>query len=161
MKIRKTTPADLERVMEIYAAARDFMMKTGNPHQWKDCDPKRFVIEKDIEKGCSYVCTEGERVVGVLAFIPGEDITYKMIYDGKWLNDDPYAVIHRIASSGEIKGAGTFMMKWAESQFQHIRIDTHRDNKVMQNMLSKLGYSYCGIIYLENGDERLAFEKIQ
>lgn len=159
MEIRKTTVDDLERVMEIYALARTFMAETGNPNQWKTHKPQRELIEKDIEIGQSYVCTEDEKIIGVLAFIPGEDPTYKVIYDGKWLNDEPYAVVHRIASSGEAKGTGTFMMKWAESQFPHIRIDTHRDNKVMQNMLSKLGYTYCGIILLEDGDERLAFEK--
>ncbi len=159
MEIRKTTFADLERVLEIYSLAREFMVKTGNPNQWKTHKPQRELIEKDIRIGQSYVCTENEKVVGVLAFIPAEDPTYKIIYNGKWLNDEPYAVVHRIASSGEIKGTGTFMMEWAESQFPHIRIDTHKDNKVMQNMLSKLGYTYCGIIHLEDGDERLAFEK--
>ena len=159
MEIRKTTRGDLERVMEIYALAREFMARTGNPNQWKKHKPQRNHIEKDIEIGQSYVCTERGNIVGVLAFIPGEDPTYKIIYDGKWQNNEPYAVVHRIASSGEVKGTGTFMMKWAESQFPHIRIDTHRDNRVMQNMLSKLGYTYCGIIHLEDGDERLAFEK--
>ncbi len=160
MEIRKTTEADLERVMEIYAVARDFMAKTGNPNQWKTHKPQRALVENDIEKGQSYICLDGGNIVGVLAFIPGEDPTYKVIYDGKWLSDEPYVVVHRIASSGEVKGTGTFMMKWAEGQFPHIRIDTHRDNKVMQNMLKKLGYTYCGIIHLEDGDERLAFEKI-
>ena len=159
MEIRKTTADDLERVMEIYALARTFMAETGNPNQWKTHKPQRELIEKDIEIGQSYVCTEDEKIIGVLAFILGEDPTYKVIYDGKWVGDEPYAVVHRIASSGEVKGTGTFMMKWAESQFPHIRIDTHKDNKVMQNMLSKLGYTYCGIILLEDGDERLAFEK--
>ncbi len=160
MEIRKTTAADLDRVMEIYALAREFMAKTGNPHQWKTHKPQRELIEKDIETGQSYVCTEKERIIGVLAFIPGDDPTYGVIYDGEWKSQEAYAVVHRIATSGEVKGTGTFMMKWAESQFPHIRIDTHKDNRVMQNMLSKLGYSYCGIIHLEDGDERLAFEKI-
>lgn len=159
MEIRKTTFADLERVMEIYALAREFMVRTGNPDQWKTHKPQRALIEKDIDAGQSYVCTVGDKIIGVLAFIPGEDPTYKVIYDGEWRSDEPYAVVHRIASSGEVKGTGTFMMKWAESRFPHIRIDTHKDNKVMQNMLSKLGYSYCGIIHLEDGDERLAYEK--
>ncbi len=159
MKIRKTTLNDLERVMEIYDLARDFMVRTGNPNQWKTHKPQKELIVKDIEKEQSFVCIKDEKIIGVLAFIYGEDPTYRVIYDGQWLNDEPYAVVHRIASSGEAKGTGTFMMKWAESQFPHIRIDTHRDNRVMQNMLKKLGYTYCGIIHLEDGDERLAFEK--
>lgn len=34
MEIRKATEADLERQMAIYARAREFMARTGNPHQW-------------------------------------------------------------------------------------------------------------------------------
>jgi hypothetical protein len=30
----------------------------------------------------------------------------------------------------------------------------------MQKLLSKLGYTYCGLIYLEDGAERIAFQKI-
>lgn len=159
MKIRKTTFADLENVMQIYARARKFMAESGNPNQWKSHKPQKELIVGDIEKGQSYVCTEKGRIRGVFAYIPGEDPTYKVIYEGEWLCNEPYAVVHRIASSGEKKGTGTFMMKWAEENCSHIRIDTHRDNTVMQNMLKKLGYSYCGIIHLEDGDERLAFEK--
>ena len=43
----------------------------------------------------------------------------------------------------------------------HIRIDTHEDNVVMQNLLKKLGFKFCGIIHLKNGDKRLAYEKIK
>lgn len=160
MEIRKAMPEDIEAIMEIYSSAREFMAKTGNPNQWKNHKPQRALVEKDIETGRGFVCIHEGKIIGVLAFIPGEDPTYKVIYDGKWASDEPYAVIHRIASSGEIKGTGTFMMKWAQRQSAHIRIDTHKDNKVMQNMLCKLGYTYCGIILLEDGDERLAYEKI-
>lgn len=159
MEIRKTTLADLENVMEIYKRARQFMAETGNPNQWKSHKPAREQIVIDIEKGQSYVCEEKGETVGVLAYIPGEDPTYKVIYEGEWKNDSDYAVVHRIASSGKVRGTGTFMMKWAEENCPHIRIDTHRDNKIMQNMLRKLGYEYCGIILLEDGDERIAFEK--
>ena len=160
MEIRKAVFADLERINEIYALAREFMKRTGNPHQWRDTSPRKALVEGDIEKGQSFVCVQDEKIVGVLAFIEGEDPTYKTIYEGRWISDRPYSVIHRIASSGEVKGTGEFMMKWAEERCPHIRIDTHKDNRVMQNMLGKLGYEYCGIILLENGEERIAFEKV-
>ena len=34
MRIRKTTESDFDRIMEIYAYAREFMARTGNPNQW-------------------------------------------------------------------------------------------------------------------------------
>ena len=57
--------------------------------------------------------------------------------------------------------------------YENIRIDTHRDNKIMQHNILKQGFTYCGIIYLQSGDaldqrslaskgtqERLAYQKM-
>lgn len=159
MEIRNTTLDDLDGVMTIYKKARQFMRAHDNPTQWLGGKPTRQQVEEDIAKGQSYVCVNEGRIAGVLCFFIGNDPTYKTIYDGNWLNDSPYAVVHRIASSGEFKGTGTFMMEWAFSQYGNVRVDTHEDNYVMQNMLRKLGYTYCGVIHLENGDPRLAFQK--
>lgn len=160
MTIRKAVKNDLPHIFEIYARARKFMAENGNPNQWEDIKPRKELVESDIEKGISYVCEKDGEILGVFAFIYGEDPTYKIIYDGEWLNDKPYAVIHRIASSGKVKGTGEFCLKWALSQYPNIRIDTHRDNTVMRYLMDKLGFAYCGIIHLEDGDERLAFQKI-
>lgn len=159
MEIRKTTLDDLDGVMTIYKKARQFMRAHDNPTQWLGGKPTRQQVEEDIAKGQSYVCVNEGRIAGVLCFFIGNDPTYKTIYDGNWLNDSPYAVVHRIASSGEFKGTGSIMMEWAFSQYGNVRVDTHEDNYVMQNMLTKLGYTYCGVIHLENGDPRLAFQK--
>ena len=158
MKIRNTNLSDLDEVMEIYRKARLFMRAHDNPTQWLGGKPTRKQIEDDIAKHQSFVCIHEGKIVGVLCFFVGNDPTYKII-EGEWLSDDSYAVVHRIASSGEAKGAGTFMMQWAFEKYGNVRVDTHEDNYVMQNMLKKLGYTYCGIIHLENGDPRLAYQK--
>lgn len=157
-EIRKTVKEDLPRVLEIYSHARNFMAETGNPNQWKSHKPTLEQIKGDIENGNGYVCTKDGEIHGVLCFFIGEDPTYKKIV-GEWKNDGEYAVVHRIASSGEAKGVGTFMMEWAFEKHPNVRIDTHEDNKVMQNMLKKLGYEFCGTIFLSDGDPRLAFQK--
>lgn len=69
----------------------------------------------------------------------GIDPTYNIIYEGKWLNDKPYATIHRIASTGEIKGIMHIAMQFALQQYDNIRIDTHHDNMVMQHLIEKKG----------------------
>lgn len=97
-------------------------------------------------------------MVAVFYFAIEEDPTYKMIYKGQWLNDKPYGVVHRIASAGTVRGAGEFCLTWAISQSKNLRIDTHEDNVVMQRLLGKLRFQYCGIIYLKNGEPRLAFQ---
>ena len=159
MEIRKTRIEELDMVMEIYAYARQFMEAHGNPNQWKKTNPPRERVEQDIREGKSYVCIEEDNILGVFYFAVEEDSTYKVIYDGQWKNKESYAVVHRIASAGKAKGVGTFCMNWAYEQFANVKIDTHRDNVVMQNMLKKNGFSYCGIIHLANGEERLAFQK--
>ncbi len=164
MRIRKTAAADIDRIMEIYAHARDFMKEHGNPRQWGPTRwPPRELIENDVKEGHSYVCTDEEdRILGTFFFICGSDIepTYRNITDGQWQDDSPYGVVHRIASSGEEKGTGSFCISWAYEQCGHLRIDTHGDNTVMQNLLHKLGFVHCGTIYVEeDNDPRLAFEK--
>lgn len=159
MQIRKTKPEELDQVMAIYAHARQFMAEHGNPNQWGKVKPAREQIVADIECGCSYVCEEKGEIAAVFFYCKGIDPTYIQIYEGQWLNDKPYGVVHRIAAAGTVKGAGSFCLNWAFSQCGNLKIDTHRDNVVMQNTLKKNGFVYCGIIYLEDGDERLAYQK--
>jgi len=163
MEIRRAKLQDLETIMEIYAHARDFMKEHGNPRQWgmKNWPPKEL-IRQDIERGTSYVCEEEGQVAAVFYFEQGENIEpcYNTI-EGAWIGGSSYGAVHRIASANTVKGAGTFCINWAFAQCGHLRMDTHGDNKVMQNLLKKLGFTYCGIIYVkEEQDPRLAFEKI-
>ena len=164
MRIRKSKKEDLERMMEIYAHARDFMAKTGNPRQWGPTNwPPEELIVQDIESDNSYVCIDEEDcVVGTFFFIQGEDIeeTYRTIDGGSWLDDSAYGVVHRIAADRPGRGIGAFCLNYAYEQCHHLRIDTHEDNKVMQRLLEKEGFVYCGIIYVhEDKDPRKAYEK--
>lgn len=166
MEIRHTRPEDLGRLMEIYAYARDFMVRTGNPRQWAAQGwPPRQLLEEDIQAGRSYVCTDEKdgHVIGTFCYFSGKDIepTYAKIFDGSWKSDAPYGVVHRVASDGSIKGIGRYCIDWAFKESGHLRIDTHPDNKVMQNLLESMGFEKCGIIYVEEDDDpRFAYEKL-
>ena len=164
MQIRKAAEGDISRIMDIYAHAREYMAANGNPKQWGETNwPPEDLIRDDISRGNSYVCEHDGRVVGVFYFICGKDIepTYEVIEDGQWINDEPYGVVHRIASDGSLKGVGTFCINWAFEQCGHLRIDTHTDNKQMQGLLEKLGFERRGIIYVVEDDyPRYAYEKI-
>lgn len=164
MQIRKSKLEDLDRIMEIYVFAREFMAKNGNPNQWGPTNwPPEGLIENDIKTGNSYVCiTPEDEIIGTFFFIQGKDIepTYAEIADGTWLDNSPYGVIHRLASDGSKKGIGSFCIKWVYEQCNHIRIDTHIDNIVMQKLVEKLGFIHCGTIYVEQDNyPRLAYEK--
>ena len=158
--IRKSTFEDLPVILNLRDQAREIMRSYGNVNQWPEGYPLQERFEKDIEEGYNYVMADNDGVlVGTFAFIPSPDITYKVIYDGRWLNDEPYHVIHRIASTPDSHGVLDAILDYCEALDPNIRIDTHQDNIVMINGLKKRGYQYCGIIHLLNGDERLAFQK--
>lgn len=165
-KIRKTTESDLEKIMKIYSYARDFMAKTGNPNQWGPTNwPPEDLLRNDIKNENSYVCINDEgEIVGTFFFVQGQDIepTYREITDGAWVGDSDYGVVHRIASDGSEKGIGQFCINWAFEQCGHLRMDTHTDNVIMQNLLKKTGFIKCGIIYVVEDDyPRYAYERIR
>lgn len=156
--IRRARPEDLEEILEIYAIARRFMKKTGNPTQWGDAFPPEALIREDIRLGQSYVCQLGDRLQAVFAMIPGEDPTYREI-QGAWLNDLPYCAVHRVASRGEVRGLAGEILAWCLEQCGNVRIDTHDDNRPMQRALEKAGFVPCGRIWIEDGTPRIAFQK--
>lgn len=160
MEIRPARPQELPELLTMYANARVFMAQHGNPNQWGTADPPDARIAQDVAEGKSYVCTEEGRIAAVFFFDEGPDPTYKVIEEGSWPDDGPYCVVHRITSNGTVKGAASFCLDWALSQCRSLRIDTHKDNIVMQNLLKKNGFSYCGIIHVENGSPRLAYQKM-
>lgn len=160
MKIRRARLGDLENIMDAYIYARQFMHTTGNATQWIDGYPSEELITRDITDRNCYVCVDPDfGIAGVFYFRIGEDHTYARIDNGQWLNDELYGVIHRIATNGKVKGIAEYCLQWAFDQCGNMRIDTHQDNKVMQHILRKNGFTECGIIYTDNGTERIAFQK--
>ena len=167
MIFRKTTINDIENVMKIINEAQEYFKRNGI-EQWQDGYPNSDTIYNDIKNNSSYVLEYENEIVATAMLSFEEDKTYKNIYEGKWISDmGEYAVIHRIAVSEKIKGNGiaSNIIKLVEelckkNKVNSIKIDTHKDNISMQRLLEKNGFQYCGIIFLEDGNERIAFEKI-
>ena len=169
--VRHAQKADIPRIMTVLEAAKGIMRASGNMGQWVDGYPSEDVIADDIAGGYGFVVEEMEMpeemglvrgsavIVGYFAYIPSPEPTYERIYEGAWLDDDlPYHVVHRIGSTPESNGVFEAIMAFCFSHDPNIRIDTHRDNRIMQHCILKAGFSYCGIIYLASGDERLAYQ---
>ena len=161
--IRKATYDDLPELMEVFGRAREIMRASGNMNQWNDGYPSEEIVRKDIDEGVCYVLPERgkdgkERIIATMAFIPGPDPTYARIYDGEWLDESPYHVIHRIAAAEPGHNVAFTLLDWAFLQTGNIRIDTHKDNVIMQHILAKQGFTHCGTIYLANGDPREAYQ---
>ena len=159
--IRKAHINDLNSILKVYATAREYMRQSGNPNQWGTNKPPKEQLEDDIRKGELFV-GENERgeIHFVFAFILGEDPTYSYIEDGAWLSDAPYGTIHRIASDGTASGVVKSAVDFCKGIIQNIRIDTHHDNKTMQHVVEKIGFTKCGIIYIDDGTPRIAYQLV-
>lgn len=161
MTIRAAHKADLSEIMAVLEAAKGIMRASGNDGQWVNGYPSESVILSDIGAGYGYIVVEKGRIVGYFAYIPSPEPTYARIFEGAWIDDmRPYHVVHRIGSLPDVHGVFRAIMDWCFSQDPNIRIDTHRDNHIMQHCIQSYGFEYCGIIYLESGDPRLAYQKL-
>lgn len=184
MYIRRAEERDLAAVLKIYAAARRYMRQNGNASQWGDSYPKEALLRQDLEREQLYLCVEktpkaeektsgpeaaipeteaehAEQILAVFVLLLGDDPNYQEIEDGTWPNDEPYATVHRIAVSDEVRGRGAarFCLDWSAEQADNLRIDTHADNLPMQRLIAKCGFVRAGIVHMEDGSPRIAYAK--
>lgn len=159
MIIKKCKDNEIDKIMQIYESSRNFMRANGNTNQWINGYPSKELIVEDIKLKRFYGVYENGDLIGVFMLLTGNDTTYEKIYEGSWLNDENYVVIHRIGTIAHGKGVAKLCYDFALSKCKNLRIDTHSDNLIMQRSLLKNGFKYCGVIYLENGDPRLAYQK--
>ena len=158
IEIRQAGIGDLDRIMEIYHSAQEFMIRNGNPSQWGHFYPMRDLLEDDIAEGTCYVLTEDERICGVFVLRFGEDPTYQVIEDGAWPNDAPYLTIHRLAGDGTVHGLFRACAEFCLSFSDNLRVDTHEDNRPMRRCIEGFGFRRCGIIHVGNGTPRIAYQ---
>ena len=158
MQIRKATIDDLDVIMSIYKDAQDFMIESGNPNQWGHFYPSEDLVREDISKGISYVICDRDNPHGVFVLIDGLEPTYQYIENGKWMNEDPYVTLHRIASDGKYHGIFKSAIDYSKSISDNIRIDTHSNNVIMQKQIEKNGFRKCGTIYVRDGSPRIAYQ---
>jgi len=163
LNIRKTKADELDLVLKLFEHGRSIMRADGNFKQWANGHPKPELVVNDIACGNSYLCEDEQgEIVATFAFIQGIDPTYINIYEGEWIDaDSPYGVIHRMASTPESHGVAQQVFDWCYEQCHNLKVDTHRDNHIMQHVLLKSGFKYCGIIYLLSGAERFAYQRIE
>ena len=154
--IRRAKMGDLDRLVEIFEGAKAYMRAHGNLKQWADGYPARSDLAADIENGNLYVMEDGE-IYGAFAMIYGDDPTYEYI-EGAWNYDGPYVTIHRIAQAGGRRGVFKEAADFALTKSPCVRVDTHEDNGPMRRAIVKAGFSYCGIIFLADGNPRLAYQ---
>jgi N-acetylglutamate synthase and related acetyltransferases len=167
MFVRKANPTDLPAIAELYEKGKALLHKNG-VNQWQDGYPNSNSAKADISEGISYVIESDNTVIGSACIIFGEEPTYQDIYEGSWETDSShYGFLHRVTVSPDYAGKrlAVYLFEKAEQlakekQISLLRCDTHKDNISMQKTLTYNGFEKRGIIFLENGDKRLAYEKI-
>ncbi len=168
-RIRSALPSDLPAVLPVFEAAKAIMRADGNLEQWSAPGfPGEDLLLRDIDRGGGFVLESvlssgaesgvGQSPVAYFALLPSPEPTYDHI-EGAWLTDEPYGVLHRIASYPDVHGVFSAIIDFAAARFPHLRIDTHRDNRIMQHVIDAAGFTYCGVIWLTDGTERLAYER--
>lgn len=169
MEIRKSICRDTGALMALFEEARGTIAQLGID-QWQDGYPSPQVVDEDIALERSYAVIIDGQLCGTFVLIEDGEPTYDKIYEGAWQTEaqhQDYVAIHRVAVSVAVRGKGisTSIVSYAEAHARalgrtSLRIDTHKGNVVMRRMLEKHGFRYCGVIYLENGNPRVAYEKI-
>ena len=152
--IRPTTESDIDLVLQMYDHSRSVMRADGNTVQWEGY-PLREDVEEDIRRGVSFLIDD----IGTFALVPGIEPTYGYIDHGRWIDtESPYSTLHRLAAMPGTNGIADIAFRYAKSQADHLRVDTHASNRPMRHILEKEGFVYCGIIYMPDGSPRVAYE---
>ncbi len=162
MLLRKAEKHEAKASYKCIEDARAYHKSMGFV-QWHPDYPTLATIEEDIEKGIGYVFADEEDIYGYCCIVIGEEPAYIEI-DGAWKTDRPYAVMHRMAFSSDARGKGLSRIAIAlikdlcsENGIDAIRADTQEENKVMQHVLAREGFEYCGLITFDGGP-KLAYE---
>ena len=158
LNVRNAEIADLEQIMKIYRYAQDYMIESGNPTQWGHFYPDADLIKSDIDQNVCKLIYDENGIHGVFALFDGAEPTYKHIEGGNWLNEGPYLTIHRLAGDGQAHGLFSCAIDYCKNISSNIRVDTHADNKTMQRLIEKNGFTKCGTIYVKNGTARIAYQ---
>lgn len=166
MEFRKAVETDVDSIMKIIKQAQDYFKEKGI-NQWQNNYPNVEVISNDVAEKNSYVLLKNNEVVATAVVSFKGEKTYESIYEGEWISNKEYAVVHRIAVDNNHKGLGlsSQIIKnveelCIEKDVSSIKVDTHEENLSMQKLLRKNKFEHCGIIYLEDSSPRIAFEKI-
>ncbi|MBC8584418.1 GNAT family N-acetyltransferase [Youxingia wuxianensis] len=170
MEFRLAQKTDLPKMMAMIDTAK-ISLKAAGVDQWQKGYPDGEVLLSDFTQQVSWVAVQDGEPVGMITILSGIEPCYHTIYDGAWLNDEPYLSLHRVCVDGARKGQGIagFLFSQAEEIARQqgiisLRVDTHPENVPMNRAVKKAGYLYCGRITLigslEHGDVRAAYQKI-
>lgn len=163
--VRKGTQKDISAIMGIIGDARAFL-HAQHINQWQGTYPDQPAVEADIQKGTNRLLMVDGLVAGNASLLEGPDPFYGKIDGEGWQGDASYMMIHRFAVSAKIRGQhlSKFFMSNLITEaysrgFRDVRIDTHAQNQIMQHVILGNGFTYRGVVYLDEPvPERNAYQ---
>ncbi len=163
MEFHKAQLSDVPSLCVLAEEAKLFLKDLG-VDQWQGEYPSSIDFTADIEADNCYVVTKDDEVIASTFLSFANDPTYSEI-DGEWSSSEKYGVIHRLMISNQYKGLGVsnyFLKKLAQvcidNDYNWLRIDTHEDNIVMDKFLKRNGFIITGVIIVEDGTKRIAYD---
>lgn len=167
MRVRPAKKSDLSDIVNCAERIKSEYFLRHDIPQWNNGYPSKEDFAADIEAGRLFVMYLGEALIGFISAGVEHDPCYDVVYDGEWTSEEPYVVIHRLGINPDWHGMGmgTSLYGIAERlcealDVHAIRADTHEKNEAMIHFLEKNGFRKVGVIHLQNGEPRIAFEKI-
>lgn len=164
LTLRQASLSELAQIWKIIQHAIELRRLDGSD-QWQNGYPNEAVLEEDIQNGVGFVLLENSVIIGYAAIIFDIEPAYNVI-EGAWLSKGEYVVIHRVATSEQVKGRrmGQKLFELIEELAKSkgtpsIKVDTNFDNLPMLKILERLDYTYCGEVMMK-GAPRKAFEKL-
>ena len=170
---RRAEIADMDALLDILEQAKAYLRESG-VDQWQEGYPNREALAADIEAGRGWLfeCVDNGEIAGYECVAMTPEVCYREI-DGAWLTEgENYAVIHRAMAAARYRGTRlaaemfSFAAELAAGMGRlSVRVDTHRDNKAMNRLCEKQGFTYCGVVDLGLVDPasdslRNAYEKL-
>lgn len=170
--IRIAEEKDAIYIQEVLDDAKALFKQDGSD-QWQDLDnyPNINTTLNDINKNQMYIYEKDNKIVGCIVLSKEKEEAYNVIHYGKWLTNDIYYVIHRLAVRNNYyhQGIAKELIKYTieltkQDRVHSIKIDTKNENKRMLSLLKGIGFQEVGIIYLLREDvldkERVALEYV-
>lgn len=161
MDIRRAAPADVPAILEIFRIAKAYMAAHGNAGQWGGDYPG---LPELLPGHCPgpQLCPDRRRRHRRHIFIYHRRRTYLPgAAERSLARGPPYGTIHRLASSGTVRGVSRACFDFCLGIMDYVRIDTHENNHTMQSAITGYGFRKCGNIYASNGTLRTAYDFIR
>ncbi len=162
---------DLKDIIDIITEAKGIMKEMDIP-QWQNPSyPTIEDLKEDLNDNSLYILKKNDELIGTASIFIRDNLrnedNYQTIFEGKWLNEEAYVVIHRCAIRNKERGNNyiNLLFNYAtkvakDNNINNLRIDTHEKNGPMNRAIKKFGFLYCGKVIMLDGTERLAYQYI-